>query len=237
MVDEADVAPAGVGGTGRDPARSARPGLARRPRRDAERNRRLLVQAAVETFRVDGLDVALDAIARRAGVGNATLYRHFPTREDLYEAVFADAGERLSEVTRRYAEATDGAAALRAFVEDLYSISPVSSELGKLADERLDVSPALRQIVEDVRATLVRLLALAQEQGSVRRDVDLDDLELLLSGLKAVVVATAEVAPGLWRRHLALLLDALRPSVGPGLPAPDVDPELRRRLGRAAQNR
>jgi AcrR family transcriptional regulator len=235
--DEVDVVPAGVGDGFRDPARGALPGHARRPRRDAERNRRLLVQAALETFRDEGLDVALDAIARRAGVGNATLYRHFPTREDLYEAVFADAAERISEVTGRYADVTDAFTALRAFVEELYTSSPMSSELGKLADERLDVSPALRGIVDEVRAALGRLLTQAQEQGSVRRDVDLEDLGLVLAGLKPCVVATADVAPGLWRRQLVLVLDALRPAAATPLPDPGVDPELRRALGRTAQNR
>ena len=64
----------------------------RQPRSDVTRNRRLLVEATIESFHDHGLDVPLDTVARRAGVGNATLYRHFPTRDDLYEegAVRAD---------------------------------------------------------------------------------------------------------------------------------------------------
>ncbi|HEY2205761.1 MAG TPA: TetR/AcrR family transcriptional regulator [Pseudonocardia sp.] len=209
---------------------------ARRPRRDAERNRRLLVQAAIETFRDEGLDVALDAIARRAGVGNATLYRHFPTREDLYEAVFAGVQERLTEVLARYESVLDGRAALRAFIVEIFTISPASSALGRLADERLDVSPVLMEIVEEVRGTLRRLLTLAQEQGTVRPDVNHEDLELLLATLRPIMVASIEVAPSLGRRHLTLLLDALRPEARTMLPPPEATREQRDRLGRAARN-
>ena len=70
----------------------------RQPRSDVARNRRLLVEAAIESFQEFGWDVPLDRVARRAGVGNATLYRHFPTRDDLYEGAFAEIHERLGAV-------------------------------------------------------------------------------------------------------------------------------------------
>src|SRR4051812_27126806 len=73
----------------------------RKLRRDAERNRKLLLDAAREVFAEHGLDASLDEIARRAGVGNATLYRRFPTRESLYAAVFADLGDIMRELGER----------------------------------------------------------------------------------------------------------------------------------------
>src|ERR687887_1500113 len=92
----------------------ARPGL----RSDARRNRKLLLQAAGEVLREDGLDASLDEIARRAGVGNATLYRHFPTREKLCEAVFAEAGEELKLIWERVLCVEDPWQALVTYFEE-----------------------------------------------------------------------------------------------------------------------
>src|SRR5919202_6975888 len=79
------------------PPPDARPGL----RTDARRNRRRLLESAREVMREQGLDASLGEIARRAGVGNATLYRHFPTREALCEAVFAEFGSELEQIRKR----------------------------------------------------------------------------------------------------------------------------------------
>jgi hypothetical protein len=103
------------------------------------------------------------------------------------------------------------------------------------AKERLETSPSLRAIVAEVKATLDRLLRLAQSQGTVRADVDLADLALLLHSLRPVVVASDEVAPEMWRRHLTLVLDALRPGAASPLPARLDDAEQRRRLLRAVR--
>jgi len=88
------------------------------PRRDAARNRRLLVEAAGEVLREQGLDASLDEIARRAGVGNATLYRHFPTRERLYEVVFAEAGDMLERACNRALAIDDPWTALATYFEE-----------------------------------------------------------------------------------------------------------------------
>lgn len=206
-----------------------------RIRRDAARNRELLVLAAIATFRDEGIDVALDTIARRAGVGNATLYRHFPTREDLYEAVFADVREQLAETLTRYADVDDGRDALQALIVDLFTISPASSELGRVAEQLVEASPAMQEMIARVRDAVRRLLVLAQRQGTVRPDVDLSDLDLLLVSFKSVMVASEEVAPNVWRRHLTLVLDSLRPESPTALPSPDATVEQREQVWRAAQ--
>jgi AcrR family transcriptional regulator len=207
----------------------------RQLRRDAARNRELLVHAAMMTFRDEGLDVALDTIARRAGVGNATLYRNFPSREDLYEAVFADVQGQLSEALSRYTEVDDGREALHAFLIELFTISPASSELGRLAEQLMEVLPALRETAAQVRATMRRLLTLAQRQGTVRPDVDFWDFDLLLTSIHPVMVASDEVAPNMWRRHLILILDALRPENPSILPSSDATTELREQVTHTAQ--
>jgi len=208
----------------------------RQPRSDVTRNRRLLVEAAIESFHELGWDVPLDTVARRAGVGNATLYRHFPTREDLYEAAFAEIRERLAAVLDRYREVDDGWQALHGLVVEIYSTAPVGPAMGSPAQERLDTSPSLTSLVTDVRDALDRVLRLAQGQGSVRTDVDIEDLGLLLDSLRPLVAASAKVAPELWQRHLALVLDALRSEAASPLPPRVADVEQRLRLTRAARH-
>ena len=208
----------------------------RQPRSDVARNRRLLVEAAIEAVREHGWDVALDTVARRAGVGNATLYRHFPTRDDLYEAAFAEVGERLDVVLARYADVDDGRRALHEVITAVYTTAPLAPGMKDPTREWLDTSPSLRRIVAEVTATLDRLLQLAQSQGSVRTDVDLDDLELLLHSLRPIIVASGGVAPQMWRRHLTLLLDALRPGAASALPDRPGDPEQRLRVLRAVRS-
>lgn len=193
----------------------------RAPRRDATRNRERLVEAALTTFLNDGLDAPLDAIARRAGLGNATLYRHFPNREDLLEAVFTSIREDVTRTLHDYEEVRDGHAAIGEFLEQMWTRVPLSSALGRLTDANLATSPALRGVFEDVTTTLARLLTLGQEQGTVRSDVDFADLMLLLSTLRPIMLATDERNPQIWHRHVALALDALRPQAYSPLPALD----------------
>jgi AcrR family transcriptional regulator len=209
----------------------------RQPRSDVARNRRLLVEAAIESFQELGWDVPLDTVARRAGVGNATLYRHFPTRDDLYEAVFAVLHERLGHVLERYRDVDDGWRALQGLIVEIYATAPVSPGVGSPAEDRLDTSPSLRAVVTEISEALDRVLRLAQTQGSVRPDVDLEDLGLLLESIKPVFAVSAKVAPELWRRHLALLLDALRAGGASPLPPRLSDAEERVRLARAARRR
>lgn len=208
----------------------------RQPRSDVARNRRLLVEAAIESFQEFGWDVPLDTVARRAGVGNATLYRHFPTRDNLHEAAFAEVHERLTAVLERYRDVDDGWQALHGLAVEIYATAPVGPAVGIPAQERLDSSPSFRSVVTEIGDALARLLRLAQSQGSARTDVDLEDLGLLLDSVRPVVAASDKVAPELWRRHLALVLDALRAEGASPLPPPMADAEQRLRLTRAVRH-
>ncbi len=208
----------------------------RQLRSDVARNRRLLVEAAIESFQECGWDVPLDTVARRAGVGNATLYRHFPTRDDLYEAAFAELRLRLATVLDRYRDVEDGWQALHGLAFDIYSTAPVGPAMAGPAPDQLDTSPSLRAILAEVREVLDRVLRLAQSQGAVRPDVDVDDLGLLLDSVRPTVAASAESAPAFWQRHLALVLDAVRPEAASPLPPGVSDPGRRLRLTRAARH-
>lgn len=190
----------------------------RQPRSDVARNRRLLVEAAIESFNELGWGVPLDTVARRAGVGNATLYRHFPAREDLYEAAFAEIRHRLTAVLDRYQKVDDGWRALHGLIVEIYATAPVGPTVDGPAADRLDTSPSSRAVVTEVRSTLDRVLRLAQRQGSVRTDVDVDDLGRLVESLRLVGAASDRSAPEVWRRHIALVLDALRAEAASPLP-------------------
>jgi AcrR family transcriptional regulator len=207
----------------------------RHPRSDVARNRRLLVEAAIESFHELGWDVPLDTVARRAGVGNATLYRHFPARDDLYEAVFAEIHERVAAVLARYVHVDDGWQALHDLIFEIYSTAPVGPRMGSPAQDRLDRSPSLRSVITEVGDVLDRVLRLAQSQGTVRDDIDLEDLGLLLDSIRPVVAASAKVAPELWQRHLVLVLDAVRAGPASPLPPRVGDAEQRVRLARAVR--
>ena len=207
----------------------------RQPRSDVARNRRLLVEAAVEAFHEHGWDVPLDTVARRAGVGNATLYRHFPTRDDLYEAAFAEVRERVAAVLDRYRDVDDGWAALHGLILEIYSVAPAGAAMDGPAQERLETSPSLRSVVTEVRDALDRALRSAQSQGSARPDVDLEDLVLLVGTLRPVVAASEKVAPQMWHRHLVLVLDALRAEAASPLPPPMDDAAQRLRLTHAVR--
>jgi AcrR family transcriptional regulator len=210
----------------------------RQPRSDVARNRRLLIEATIESFSDHGLDVPLDTVARRAGVGNATLYRHFPTRDDLYEAAFGEIRERFAAVLARYEDVDDGRRALHELIFEIFSTAPlVGPAIGQVDKERLDASPSLRWIVTEVHATLDRVLQFAQSQGAVRADVDVEDLSLLVDTLRPVVAASGNDAPELWHRHLVLVLDALRPGAATALPARLGDIEQRQRLTRTVHHR
>jgi len=188
------------------------------PRRDAARNRRLLVEAAGEVLREQGLDASLDEIARRAGVGNATLYRHFPTREQLYEAVFAEAGELLERVRDQALRIDDPWTALTTYMEEACAFVATDQGLCDLMMQGMPRSAVLNEFRIKADTLLQALLDRAQERGAIRADIRLPDVLLVLIALLRVVPASEAVSPGAWRRHLAITLDGLRPREGADLP-------------------
>ena len=193
--------------------RAAPPG-----RRDARRNRRLLVEAAGEIVRRDGPGASLDAIARRAGVGNATLYRHFPTRQSLLETVFLEAIARWDPIRERILAIADPWTALASYVEQSCNFIAADRALLELCSQELLTSPPMVQFSEREDRDLADLVTRTQRDGAVRADIDAADLRLLMTCLHQVVWAVMPVSPHAWRRHLCLTLDSLRPCPGPDLP-------------------
>lgn len=164
----------------RKPSPESRPGL----RADARRNRGLLLEAAREVFAEKGAAAPLDDVARRAGVGNATMYRHFPTRRELLVAVYAGEVEALRESGEALLEVEAPGGALFAWLREFVSHVASKRELAlAIPDERGGRSELFDRWHGEMRSTVSGLLARAQESGAVRADVGASDLLALANGV------------------------------------------------------
>ncbi|MEU5631836.1 TetR/AcrR family transcriptional regulator [Streptomyces rishiriensis] len=194
----------------------------RTPRRsDARRNREMLIAAAREIYAERGVDAPLDDIARRAGVGNATLYRHFTDRAALIETVFHDALTPILDAARETRERADAWSGLTAYLDRVFTLLAADRGAGDLMTTGMRGVPTLDALREENRRTLDTLLRRCQEQHTIRPDLTVEDLLFLLAALGRATPA----APRSWRRHLALMLDGLRPAAARPLPAPSLDRE------------
>lgn len=191
-------------------------------RRDARRNRELLVEAAHEVFTEQGLEAPLDVIARRAGVGNATLYRHFPSRAALVDAVFRDPLAGTMAAGERARAAADPWEGLVGYVEAVFAVLATDRGTNDLMTTHLEGVESLQAVHAHNRATMELLLRRGRDEGSIRADITTEDVLFALAALgRAVPSLATAVDPEAWRRPLALLLDSLRasPAVAP-LPSP-----------------
>jgi AcrR family transcriptional regulator len=165
---------------------------ARARRADAQRNRERLLAAAVEIFSERGPDAPLDEIARRAGIGNATMYRHFPTRRELIIAVFADEVAALCAQGEVLLEGEQPADALfgwlRAFIAHVATKRELATAIPN--DGGGQRSALFDQWHDAMRATASGLLTRAQSAGEVSADIEAADLLALANG---IAVASADV--------------------------------------------
>ncbi|WP_409058769.1 TetR/AcrR family transcriptional regulator [Streptomyces sp. SYP-A7185] len=186
-------------------------------RRDARRNWDLLVEAAREVFAEQGLEAPLDVIARRAGVGNATLYRNFPTRAALVDAVFRDLLTGTMTAGDAARSAPDAWAALNGYLRDVFVTLAADRGTNDLMTTHLEGVDALQAVHAHNRETMDVLLRRGREQGTVRADATTEDVLFALAALgRAIPALTTATTPDAWRRPLALLLDGLRASPGAG---------------------
>jgi AcrR family transcriptional regulator len=177
-------------------------------RADARRNRARVLRAAQEAFAAEGLSVPLDEIARRAGVGAGTVYRHFPTKEALFETIVIgrvrDMGGRIGE----WAAEPDPGPAFFAMVAELVEQGAMKRDLiDALTAAGVDVSAALARERIGIQDTMHTLLTRAQAAGAVRPDIDIHDLSTLLA---MMFLASAQQGDGVPKGVLAVVLDGLR---------------------------
>ena len=180
-----------------------RAGLSERPlRADARRNRDKILAAARDAFAASGYGVPLDEIAALAGVGPGTVYRHFPTKEALFEAVVTARVEDLVHDARERAATADAG---RAFFGFLTRIAAEAAAKRDLPDA-IAITGSLQQ---DLHAALDVLLRRAQEAGAVRADIGTAELIVLLKGLIRSIQEASGAAMS--DRILAVVADGLRP--------------------------
>jgi AcrR family transcriptional regulator len=153
-------------------------------RADAQRNRGRVLEAARVAFGAEGSDVSLDEIARRAGVGAGTVYRHFATKEALFEAVVLDRIGEMVEEARSLSDDPDPGRAFSSFVERLGREGARKRDLVEaLAYDGIHLQLGDAPIVRALIDVLAELLGRAQRAGAVRNDVSVDDVMALLTGV------------------------------------------------------
>lgn len=203
-------------------------------RRDAERNRRQLLAAAGEVFQEAGVDASLEEVARRANVGIGTLYRRFPTRSSLIEALFSEKAQEFATLSTHALERDDAWAGFRDLVQWLCEMQAEDRGFSQVICGAWPSAPRLQSQLDEARENAERLVRRAQAQGTLRADFVLGDLIWILLANGAYLQATRGHAPDAWRRYLALVLDALRAPARGGLPAPPSEEQTRlllRRIG------
>ena len=184
--------------------RSSPPSPTRKPRADAQRNRERILEVARLAFTQHGAEAALDDIARKARIGPGTLYRHFPTRDALIEAVYRGEVEKLTAAGSRFASTMPPLEALRAWM--LLFIDHVASK--KLIIPAMDTVPGgSARLIEGARGLIhsafVTLVQRAIDSGGLRKDTDPNDFVRALVGL---FYTTAQ--PG-WEPSARRLVDIL----------------------------
>jgi AcrR family transcriptional regulator len=182
----------------------------RKQRADAQRNRERILEIAKKEFTKAGANASLEEIAKKAGVGPGTLYRHFPTREDLLVAVYRSEMEKLAAAERRLADTLPPVEALRAWlllfvdaVETKHIISPVLNTL--VGDPKKVFEAFHGQIHEALRALVKRAI----KSGDIRKD--LDPIDLLRALIGVANVSTSPDWPQSARRLVDILIQGARP--------------------------
>lgn len=187
-------------------------------RSDARRNRERLVASARELFSRSGPDVPVEDITQHAGLGMGTLYRHFPTKDELIDAVLEDTFAELVDAATEAAAAQDTWLGFTGFLERVFSLHAANRGLKDVLAARGQGSERAEAMRARIKPLLRAMIERAQAEGALRPDFSPEDLPVVFWSGERVIHATATVAPDYWRRYLALLLDGLRAETATPLP-------------------
>jgi AcrR family transcriptional regulator len=181
---------------------------ARPLRADAARNRARVLDVAYETFAAEGLSVPIDEIARRAGVGAGTVYRHFPTKEALFQAVIEDQMQRLVDDGYDLLKSAGPGEALFTFLRSIVLQWGATNRglVDALAGFGIDIASAAPDAEDAFLAVLGELLRAAQEAGSARQDIGVREVKSILVGCQAMEAYNSALA----ERVTEVVVDGLR---------------------------
>ena len=186
-------------------------------RADARRNREKVLAAARAVFSENGRDAQMDDVARRAGVGVGTVYRHFPTKEALIEALMVDSFQAIAAQAEAALEVEDP---WEAFTCVLSRGAEIMAADRALSEVFASIPGAMEQAmptVEGLQESVAQIMARAQAAGVLRDDVVVDDIPMIMCGVGSATKKEHRCAAS-WRRHLMILLDGLRAPGGDRLP-------------------
>jgi AcrR family transcriptional regulator len=191
-------------------------------RADAERNRRRILDAANDLFSERGLGVTLNDVAHHAGVGVGTVYRRYPDKEHLIDALFDERIGQLAAIVSAHLEDPDPWHGLVAAITELLELQERDAGFKELLLSSNHGYPGIVRMRDELAPITAQLIARAKAAGSLRPDVERQDFPLIQIMLGAIIDCSREVAPGLWRRYLDMLLQGMRAE--PSAPAEFVTP-------------
>lgn len=198
----------------------------RKPRRrDAIERHDRLISAAQREFAARGVNASLEGIARDADVAIGTLYRHFPTRQDLLLAAFQPRLHEFSKGAMKVLEIEDPWEAFVSYLENLCRVQAGDRGFNDFLSRRFPGNADTERIHDQMCEQIESVLARAQESGQVRPDLAVADIVNLIWSNGRMMDATSTTAPNEWRRHLYLMLDAYRAGRAHPLPEPPMTDE------------
>jgi AcrR family transcriptional regulator len=216
-------------------ARSSSAPAAQPLRSDAERNRARIIATARTVFRRDGLHASMASVAREAGVGIATLFRRFPTKEELVAAVFADRMDAYVDAVGVALDDPDPWHGLAGFIETVCAMQAADYGFADVLTMTFPTAKALEKRRDQAYDGVVQLIGRAKAAGRLREDFTPEDLVLVHMANAGVVNATGDAAPDAWKRVVALMLQSFEaPARGP-LPDPPEPRALYKAMLRASQ--
>jgi len=193
-------------------------------RSDAERNRGRIIAAARTVFGREGLNASMASVAREAGVGIATMFRRFPTKEELVAAVFSDRMDAYADAVAVALEDPDPWHAFVGYIEAACAMQAADYGFADVLTMTFPTAKALEERRDEAYEAMVRLINRAKATGRLREDFDPSDLVLLHMANAGVVNATGDAAPDAWRRVVALMIQSFEtPARGPLPDSPEHD--------------
>src|SRR3954451_16269892 len=200
---------------------------------DAERNRQRIVTAACEVFAELGLDVPMEDIAKRAGVGVGTLYRRYPTRADLITAAFETKMTAYAEAAREALANPDPWLGFCGYVEQVCAMQAGDRGFTTVLTMTFPTAKQFEADRASAFADLTTLVERAKTTGKLRADFVAEDMPMFLMANAGVLTATADAAPDAWRRLVGYLIQACAAPAAQPLPDPPSPRQMYKAMLRA----